>query len=52
MNINLIRKIQVTDWLNQGAHSIQETEDDARRYLHSVATHSEYLARGLKEDDE
>lgn len=52
MNINLIRKIQVTDWLNQGAHSIQETEDDARRYLHSSKMHAEYLAKGLKEDDE
>ena len=48
ININLIRKIQVTDFLRQGAHSIAESEEDAHRYLHSLPTHNEYLGLGLK----
>ena len=52
ININLIRRIQITDFLQRGAHSIADSEADAHRYLHSVATHNEYLSIGLKSDDE
>jgi hypothetical protein len=50
ININLIRKIQITDFFNNGPHSIHENEIDAHRYLHSSAMHHEYLAKGLKDD--
>lgn len=48
LNINLIRKIQITDFLRHGPHSIEASEIDAKRYLHSVNQHSEYLGLGLK----
>jgi hypothetical protein len=48
LNINLIRKIQITHFLRRGPHSIEDSEIDAKRYLHSVNQHSEYLGLGLK----
>jgi hypothetical protein len=52
INIDLMRSIQISHYYNQHAHSIQQDEDDARRYLHSSNMHKEYLKLGLTGDDE
>jgi hypothetical protein len=52
INIDLMRSIQISHYYNQHAHSIQQDEDDARRYLHSSNMHKDYLKLGLTGDDE
>lgn len=51
MNINLIRKIQITHYYKDRAKSIAEDEEDARRYLHSPQMHKEYLSLNLPDDE-
>ena len=43
LNINMIRKIQISDYYSNGATSIVQDEEDAKRYLHGTAVHKEYL---------
>ena len=48
--VDQIRKIQISHYY-QTVHSINETEDDSRRYLHSSSQHLEYLRQGLHQAD-
>lgn len=43
INIDLIRKILITDYYKQGLHSINENELFARRFLHSANVGAEYV---------
>lgn len=43
INIDLIRKILITDWYKQGVHSINENEAFHRRFLHSASVGQEYV---------
>ena len=52
INIDLIRKIQITQYYNEHAHSIEEDEADSRRYLHSSNIHKEYLKTNIPKDDD
>lgn len=51
INIDLIRKIQITNYFEKNIHSIQEDEEDARKYLHSTNIHREYLKVNLPQED-
>ncbi len=42
LNINLIRKIQISDYYKK-PHSIDQDEKDALRYLHSADMHKQYM---------
>lgn len=50
LNINLIRKIQISDYYKK-PHSIEQDEADAKRYLHSTNMHKEYLMLDKITDD-
>lgn len=47
MNVNLIRKIHVTDHYSHGLKSINENEEFARRLLHSAEVGQEYAKKDL-----
>jgi len=51
LGVDTIRTIQISDFYNTELHSINEEEEDARRYLHSKDIHKEYLKRGLAKED-
>lgn len=53
MGADLIRQIIITDYYTSNAHSINEDEAFARRFLHSATVQKEYLRLNLKttEDD-
>jgi hypothetical protein len=51
ININLIRKIQISDYYSGGAKSIEDDEKDAERYLHSLSQHKEYFKLDLDDDE-
>jgi hypothetical protein len=52
LNINMIRKIQITDYYSNGPTSIEQDQLDARRYLHGTTVHKEYLRIPSEGDDE
>jgi hypothetical protein len=52
LNINMIRKIQISDYYSNGATSIVQDEEDAKRYLHGPTVHKEYLRIPVESDDE
>ena len=53
MGADLIRQIIITDYYTTNAHSINEDQEFARRFLHSSQVQKEYLRLNLKttEDD-
>jgi hypothetical protein len=53
MGADLIRQIIITDYYTTNAHSINEDNEFARRFLHSANVQKEYLRLNLKttEDD-
>lgn len=52
LTIDLIRRLQITDYYNGNVKSIAEDEADAKRFLHSTNVHKEYLRLGVVKDDE
>jgi hypothetical protein len=51
IGIDLVRKIQISQYYNENAKSIEQDEKDAHRYLHSLSVHKEYLKTNLPKDD-
>ena len=51
IGVDLARKIQISQYYNEYAKSIEEDERDAMRYLHSTNVHKEYLKTNLPKDD-
>jgi len=51
IGVDLARKIQISQYYNEHAKSIDEDEKDAMRYLHSPQIHKEYLKVNLPKDD-
>lgn len=51
INIGLIRKIHITEFMKEGLKSENEKEEFARRLLHSVNKQKEYMKVDLFEDD-
>ena len=51
INIDLVRKILITDYYRKGLHSINEDEAFHHRFLHSVSVGKEYTKVNFKEDE-
>ena len=53
ININLVRKIKITEWYSVSRpHTINENEKFARSLLHSVNVAQEYIKPSLFDGDE
>ena len=53
MTANLIRSIQITDFYSDGRlKSMNEEDEDSKRFLHSTAVHKEYLKTNLNDSDD
>jgi hypothetical protein len=52
INIDLIRKILITDYYKNGLHSINENEAFHRRFLHSANVGAEYVKTNFSDDKE
>ena len=50
INIDLIRKIIITDYYSKGLHSINEDENFHRRFLHSTNVGREYIKTDFNDD--
>ena len=51
INIGLIRKIHITEFMKEGLKSENEKEEFARRLLHSVSKQKEYVKVNLFKED-
>jgi hypothetical protein len=51
INIDLVRKILITDYYKQGVHSINEDEAFHHKFLHSVSVGKEYLKTNFKDEE-